>query len=246
MNMRAADVLVEYRSADGKRNEATLDRVDPEEVIAGSPVRDFVRYRGQRHYSGWYWSSTTGRLLAYESRLELARIQLADFDPEVGGIAGQPFRLSGPDGGAAREHVPDLLLASADGGFTVVDVKDPGRLGKPEVRAQFAWTEQVCALRGWGFEAWSGEGAALLANIRMLAGYRREETIFTAAVADVLAAARQPASIGSIEATLAADHPLVLIRPVILHLLWTGALTADLSRPLSVQAIVRPAMAGAR
>jgi hypothetical protein len=37
-------------------------------------------------------------LVAYESRLELARIMLADFDPAVTAIAAQPFRLAGPDG----------------------------------------------------------------------------------------------------------------------------------------------------
>jgi hypothetical protein len=44
-----------------------------DDVVAGRPVREFRWYRGRRHYSGWYWSSTMGRLVAYESRLELAR-----------------------------------------------------------------------------------------------------------------------------------------------------------------------------
>jgi hypothetical protein len=33
-------------------------------------------------------------LVAYESRLELVRILLADFDVEVTGIAAQPFLLA--------------------------------------------------------------------------------------------------------------------------------------------------------
>jgi hypothetical protein len=32
-----------------------------------------------------------GQLVAYESRLELARLILADFDPRVLAIAAQPF-----------------------------------------------------------------------------------------------------------------------------------------------------------
>lgn len=59
-------------------------------------VREFRWYRGRRIYSGWYWSATTGGLVAYESRLELARIILADFDPEVVRIAARPFQLSWP------------------------------------------------------------------------------------------------------------------------------------------------------
>jgi hypothetical protein len=55
---------------------------------------------------GWYWSSTLARLLAYESRLELARIMMADFDPSVTGMARTgmyPERLLGPRSGGSAE-----------------------------------------------------------------------------------------------------------------------------------------------
>jgi hypothetical protein len=32
---------------------------------------------------------------------------------------------------------------------------------------------------------------------------------------------------------LAGQHPTLLVRPCVLHLLWTGWLRADLTRPLS-------------
>ena len=51
------------------------------DVVAGLPVREFRSYKGRQHYSGWYWSATLNGLVVYESRLELARIMLADFDP---------------------------------------------------------------------------------------------------------------------------------------------------------------------
>jgi hypothetical protein len=87
-----------YRSSCGAVVSSSLDRVAVEEVAGGMPVREFRWYKGRRHYSGWYWSVTTRRMVAYESRLELARIMLADFDPSVVSIAAQPFQLSGPDG----------------------------------------------------------------------------------------------------------------------------------------------------
>jgi len=90
-----------------------------------------------------------GRLLAYESRLELARIMLADFSPDVVGIAAQPFQVIGRDGGRLRRHVPDLLLVNANGLVTVVDVKPASRLELPKVREVFDWTARLCALRGW-------------------------------------------------------------------------------------------------
>jgi hypothetical protein len=106
----------------------------------GLPVREFRSHQGRQHYSGWYWSSTLARLVVYETRLELARIMLADFDRSVTGIAAQPFVLTGPHQGRSRRHVPDLLLMGADGGVTVVDVKAPSRMADPRVREQFPWT----------------------------------------------------------------------------------------------------------
>jgi hypothetical protein len=113
--------------------DPTLDQVAVADLAAGLPVREFRSYKGCRHYSGWYWSATMGQLVAYESRLELARIILADFDPRVLAIAAQPFRRVGPDGSRIRRHVPDLLLVDVDDAVTVVDVKSPhkrtGRVG---------------------------------------------------------------------------------------------------------------------
>src|SRR5579859_62894 len=151
---RACHVRVTYRAGDGGVVETTLDRVAVGDVAGGLPVREFRWYKGRRHYSGWYWSATDKRLVAYESRLELARIMLADFDPAVTAIAAQPFRLTGLDGLGVRRHVPDILLADAGGGVTVVDVKAAGKRADAGVRAVMAWTREVAALRGWGFEEW--------------------------------------------------------------------------------------------
>lgn len=81
---------MKYRAGDGSVVETTLDRLVVDEVVDGLPVREFRWYKGRRHYSGWYYSSTMRRLVVYESRLELARIMLADFDSQVVGIAAQP------------------------------------------------------------------------------------------------------------------------------------------------------------
>lgn len=238
---RADQVRVRYRQADGEFTETTLGRVVPEDLAAGRPVREFRWYKGRQHYSGWYWSSTMCRLVAYESKLELARIMLADFDPEVAGLAAQPFQMTAPDGGNDRRHVPDLLLVGADGSVTVVDVKAASRLRDPAVQAQFSWTRKLAAYRGWGFDAWSGADRQLLDNVRFLAGYRRGAAIEADLIAVVRDAAREPAAIGTVEQFLAGGHPVQLIRPVLLHLLWTGRLRADLSRPLGTGTIVQAA-----
>jgi len=147
---RAGRVRVRYRRGDGQFADTTVDQVPTDDLVAGLPARKFRSYKGRQRYSGWYWSAMLGRLVVYESRLELARIMLADFDRSVTRIAVQPFLLTGGDGSRVRRHVPDLLPAGADGGITVVDVRAPSRMADPAVEAQFACTRQVCAGRGPG------------------------------------------------------------------------------------------------
>lgn len=236
MQRGAAAVKVQYRSASDQPVDTTLDQAVLTELAGSLPVREFRWYKGQRHYSGWYWSSTMNRLVAYESRLELARIMLADFDPSVTAIAGQPFRLIGTDGARIRRHVPDILLVSADGGAMVVDVKSPHKRDAPDVRAVMQWTRDTVGLRGWGFEEWYGAPPDLLTNVRFLAGYRRRAVIDESLIPAVRRAVDRPVAITDLERSVAADS--VAVRPVILHLLWTGALVTDLDRPLDGLSVV--------
>lgn len=218
--------------------DTTLDRVVVEEVAGGLPVREFRWYQGRRHYSGWYWSSTVERLVAYESRLELARLLLADFDPAVVAIAAQPFVLIGSDGARVRRHVPDVLLVGTDGGVTVVDVKAGNKRDDPQVRAVMEWTRRVVGLRGWRFEEWYGASRVLLDNVRFLAGYRRRSVIDAGLIPRALAAVGEQASIADVERSVGGVDPVV-VRPVILHLLWSGALVTELDRPLEATSTVR-------
>ena len=104
-------VSARYRRQDGRFVDMTLQQLDIGDVIAGLPVREFRSYKGRRHYSGWYWSATTGSHVVYESRLELARLIVADQDSSVVGIAAQPFlRVLG----GGREMDPDELGRTAE------------------------------------------------------------------------------------------------------------------------------------
>ncbi len=143
------DVEVRYVLSEGGSVVTALRDVDLDRVVRGLPVRRIVAHAGQRHYLGLFWSATTGGHVPYESRLELDRLWLADFDPQVGAIAAQPLWLRGQDGPVMRRHAPDLLVAHDGGGFTVVDVKPARLVSRPEVAAVFAWTSRLCAARGW-------------------------------------------------------------------------------------------------
>jgi hypothetical protein len=184
------------------------------------------------------------RQVVYESRLELARIMLADFDARIVAIAAQPLQLVGADGDRVRRHVPDLLLVDAAGGVTVVDVKASGRRDDADVRALMGWTRRTVALRGWGFEEWYGAPPTLLANVSFLAGYRRSRVIDASLIPAVLDVASAGASIRGIESALRPASALV-VRPVVLHLLWRGVLQTDLDRPLDTTNVVVPGQSAA-
>jgi hypothetical protein len=180
----------------------------------------------------------------YESRLELARILLADQDFNVVAIAAQPFLVEGFDGERTRRHVPDLLLGHADGAVTVVDVKAASRVDDPAVAAQFAWTRRLCDRRGFRFEVWSGTDPVVLENVRFLAGYRRSALIAQELVPPVLDAVSSSCTVSEVEWRLAGPGRWGRIRPVVLHLLWQSRLVADLSRPLGGDTIVRSGVGG--
>lgn len=142
------DVVVRYCGSDGRFVDTSLGRLPVDGVLSGLPVREFRSYRGRRHYSGWYWSATTGGHVVYESRLELVRLLLADQDPDVVAIAAQPLLLEGLDGTSIRRHVPDVLLGYGDGAGIVVDVKAASRLART-VRVDLAGVRAAwCPIRG--------------------------------------------------------------------------------------------------
>jgi len=195
------------------------------------PWRVFRWYQGQRHYSGFYWSATMQDHVVYESRLELARLLCADFDPVVRLIFAQPFLLEARIEGRVRRHVPDFLLLT-DVGPVVVDVKPARLLARPEAAFTLGWTARAVAARGWEYEVFTEPPVAWLENIRFLAGYRRAELIDPGVVCELRALDLVGGTLGQGFAALP-ERPAALVRAAVLHLLWRGELTADLERPLT-------------
>jgi hypothetical protein len=218
------------------RSGAVLERLEFQSVQArwfrdAVPWRTFRWYQGQRHYSGFYWSATMRDHVIYESRLELARLLLADFDPAVREIWAQPFLLSVRIAGRVRRHVPDLLLAT-DAGPLVVDVKPAGLLEREEIAFTLGWTARAAAARGWGYEVFSEPPETRLENVRFLAGYRRAHLLDAGIVEQLRSTGLARRTLGQAFAALP-GHPAAAVRAGVLHLLWRGELTVDLDRPLS-------------
>ena len=217
------------RFMDGSTREMPLAELTAAVVLSAVPWRTIRSRRGQRHLPGLYWSATTGGHVLYESRLELARLLLADFDSDVVGIAAQPL-LVREEG---RRHVPDFLLGRADGSVLIVNVKPADRLARDEVAHALAWAGRVFAERGWEHEVWSGAHAQLLANARFLAGYRRA-ALLEPLTGGVDALRTDGAALTIVGAEAALERAGVAEpRTVVLGLLWSGRLRAELERPLT-------------
>lgn len=201
-----------------------------------APWRTFRWYRNQRHYSGTYWSSTNNGHVIYESRLELARLLLADFDPTVTHIVAQPFLLQSVVNRRQRSHIPDFLLVTDDVP-AVLDVKPPWQLEKPKVKFTLDWTRQLVDSRGWPYEVWSRPDAVELQNVRFLAGYRNPRLFDPALLDELREMQLEGGTLGEAFDT-AASRPPELVRAAVLHMIWNSELAVNLSANLTRSTIL--------
>ncbi|MFE2042629.1 TnsA-like heteromeric transposase endonuclease subunit [Streptomyces sp. NPDC059477] len=188
-----------------------------------APVRPFRWSRGERHFAGWYWAATTVQHVGFESWLERDRLVLMDFDPQVAGIASQPFWLHWHDGKRERRHAPDYFVRRVDGSAVVVNVRADERI-EPKDAEAFEVMRIACARAGWHFERVGMPEPVLLANVRWLSRYRHPRCLHPTA-ADRLRevfAAPGPLLPG---ADAAGDRLTTL--PALFHLLWRQELAAE-------------------
>ncbi|MEU6260432.1 TnsA-like heteromeric transposase endonuclease subunit [Streptomyces sp. NPDC047043] len=227
------------RYLDGSVRTVPFSRLRLADFAESGPWRQVRSVHGQRHYSGTYMSATTGGPVVYESRLELARLLLADFDPVVREIYGQPCHLVARFGDRVRRYVPDFLLVTRSGTARVVNVKPADRLADPKVAQALAWPRGLVERRGWEYEAWSGADPVMLANVRFLAAYRRPGVVAERDVHAAWRSVRDGDELAVAERRLAGGRPAHEVRPALMALLWAGQLVTDLSRPLSGDSVLR-------
>jgi hypothetical protein len=230
--------VIRYRSADEGRLSKPAKAIPSAVLFDVMPWRTFGWYQGQRHYSGTYWCATELDHVIYESRLELAVLILADFEPAYQRIIAQPFQLTAPVGGQGRRHTPDFLVATDDGPL-VIDVVRAERLEFPEVQAVCSWTQQVIESVGWRYGVHVEPPPTMMANVRFLAGYRRDWLIDTQALSEIRCrtAALAGVPLRDAERAITGVAP-PLVRAALMHLLWQNEFTTDLSQPLQGSAIL--------
>ncbi|MFD9688078.1 TnsA-like heteromeric transposase endonuclease subunit [Kitasatospora sp. NPDC059088] len=201
------------------------------------PVRAVRSYAGQGSVTRDYWSATTGGQLSCESQLERHHAMLLDFDPEVTGLAAQPFRLFWPGSRGRHGHVPDFFARFADGSAAVVDVRPDDRIEPADAEA-FAATARACELAGWHFRRVGGIDPVLFAKVKWLAGYRHPRYLLEPAASRLLEVFEVPTGLFT-GAEQVGDRLAVL--PVLYHLLWRHRLLIDMGSPFQRDTIVRPA-----
>jgi hypothetical protein len=212
--------------------ERPLQYLRAKQVTGSVPWRTVRSRHGQRHHCGRYWCATMDRHVVYESRLELARLMLADFDLRITAICAQPFLIRARVSGRVRRHVPDFFLVSAEGSVTVVNVKPAARLSDPVIAEALAWPAALIEEHGWTHEVWSGDDPVLLANVRLLASQRRAGLVPEGMLAEVLGACSSGITVQELVLWLQGSIEPWLAKPAVIRLLWQQRLTADLRRPL--------------
>ncbi|MEV2256894.1 TnsA-like heteromeric transposase endonuclease subunit [Streptomyces sp. NPDC050147] len=190
------------------------------------------------HHSGTYASATTGGHVVYESRLEPARLLLADFDPEVRGfsLSRAALRLGAMTGCSTMSRT---FCCSHTRVARVVNVKPAQRLQDPKIAEALAWPGELVRGHGREYEIWSGADRVVLENVRFLAAYRRPGVVPENEVERAWQHVVDGEELGLVERRLAGDRPRETARPPLLALLWSGRLTIDLLRPLSGESVLR-------
>lgn len=222
--------LIRYLDHTGAEHVVNLDEAKEVDFEHTRPVRGFTYSSSQWHTPGWYWCATTESMLAYESWLERNWLVICDRDPDIVAISTQPMEVDAHTDGH-WQHYPDFFTRHADGHGELVDVKHPSKLDEPDVITQARRTGALCRKLGWGYRLVGHIDTQLARNLNWLAGYRRPLSDQDDLAARLAHVAVHGATIDALAAHVGDDPAFT--RAVTYHLLWTGDLTADLTRPLN-------------
>lgn len=208
------------------------------------PIREFYAWQHKRNYEGYWFSTTTGAHLRFESLLERQFLLAADHDLTVVSISAQPFAALWPantraaDGRRLRSHVPDFFCRHSNGDGCLVDVRRTDKTADPH----FTLTQSMCDTVGWKYTVFTGLDSPQVESLEWLAGYRMdrytpasEET--TLEITDSFTPGISLRA-GALTSARRIQQPREVALGNILHLLFHRRLTYDPHRPLGMDTVI--------
>lgn len=231
-----------YRDASGTDFEVTnLRHVHVVDLSRALPVRTPGSRDGQVNIVGFTYLATGQRHAYAESRNEHVVLLELDRDPDVVAITTQPMKLTyAVEGRPPTARYPDIWIRLASGDVRVIDVTTDLALSRPQTQGAFEATAELCRRFGWSYAVRPPLPRTFARNLLFLSGFRREIDGDLQIVTDLLQRAAGPIRFGDLVAEVG-SAPACLVRPVAFHLLWSGALDADLHAQLDESTVVQVA-----
>ncbi|WP_405392996.1 TnsA-like heteromeric transposase endonuclease subunit [Streptomyces sp. NBC_01102] len=231
----ASWIDVRFRDLLGREHRTSWLEAAQDVVFEDSPVvRPFPVRHGRRVAPGWWWSSTTGRLVAYGSGVMRTRLMLLDQDPAVVALACRPVELVWREESRVVSHAPQLMARLQDGSGLLLDCA-----GRSGLSARLAARARVVAAAaqaaGWSYRLAEPPDPVLVANVRWLAGYRHPRYAagpWMPALLEVFASPQL-----AVKAVYELGDP-ISVWPAVFHALWSGVLRVRLDEPLHERAVV--------
>ncbi|MGW9249991.1 TnsA-like heteromeric transposase endonuclease subunit [Streptomyces badius] len=224
-----------FRDPLGRTHQVPWLEAAQDVVLEDRPaVRPFPVRHGRRVAPGWWWSSTTGRLVAYGSGVMRTQLMLLDREPAVVALACRPVELVWREDGKVVGHAPQLMARLQDGSGLLLDCA--GRSG-PSARlaARARVVADAAKAVGWSYRLARPPDPVLVANVRWLAGYRHPRYAagpWTPALVEVFGSPRP-----AVEAVRELGDPIA-VWPAVFHALWNGVLRVRVDEPLHERAVV--------
>lgn len=195
-------------------------------------VRLPTSHARSRHIPVRAVSVTTRTTLRLESGLEHDLVRMLDRDEQTAWLVSQPCRI---DAGSGRrgdlKHTPDLLSMTPSGHVTLWDARHPHRMDERFRRAA-EFTKVACADVGWDYRIFTGLPEVQRLNLIWLGGARRSRPWHTVWTPQILDHVADPSTDATVAGVMSLDDGSGEAISTMWHLLWAGALTADLSVPL--------------
>lgn len=223
-----------YLSESGSPCREPLSAVAGRQFEWQSPFLPLQFRYGQRNRPGWWWASTTRRLVEFGSWLQRDCLLRLDFDAEVIAFAWQPLQFDVVLNDVERRVTPHFFVRERGGRallLTCVDTRPATSDG-----SLLLATRAACREVDWFFEYAYRPSPVVLGNLRWLSGFRHPRFDVAQIRDEICAVFAVPTPLMHGARRVG---PTMRVLPVLYHLLWRSQLVVDLEVPLSESTIAR-------